>query len=54
MLQSKSKQTTNGGEQTIDFSWLWPKRVFQNVSHLCILTVTAGAPNELMATTGYM
>lgn len=41
----------NAREQTIDhFSWLWSKRVFLNVSHFYIPTMTAGAPNELMAT----
>ena len=42
---------TDGREQTIDnFSWLWPKRVFLNVSHFHIPTMTTGAQNELMAT----
>lgn len=55
MLQSKSKcildLPINAREQTIDhFSWLWSKRVFLNVSHFYIPTMTAGAPNELMAT----
>lgn len=41
---------SNGREQTIDnFSWLWLQRVFL-FSHFCIPTMTAGAPNELMAT----
>lgn len=41
---------TNGREQTIDnFSWLWLQRAFL-FSHFYIPTMTAGAPNELMAT----
>lgn len=40
---------TNGREQTIDnFSWLWLQRAFL-FSHFYIPTMTAGAPNELMA-----